>query len=645
MKEEFNLYLKEIDIEVAKRESDFSNITEAFSDFVLSEFGELMGVDEYSLTHGIYKDSGGNIRGELHGYALSSNGEVLTLFYTYYDGSMGNEVQTLLAKDYQQAMNRLQGFYDKAIRGMYFDIAEGDPLYEPAKLIYNIKNEINTVRLCILSNYSINGNELKKVRITDKDAYPDVWDIKRLYQFHTDGNDHVPIDIDFEGNFKWYRIPYIEMNSKENHYKCILTMFPAKLLYNLYQEHNTGLLLNNIRYFLGFKGSKKNNANIGILKTLREESHCFLAYNNGITALAASVDVESDGRRTDVENVQSIQRDTNDYINYGILKCIHDFRIVNGGQTTASIFNAKHNNGADISLLGVYVQVKIVVINDEVRDMAENITRYSNTQSKIKYSDFTVSNTYNMEMERLSRATIIPSLVNATTKHWYFERLRGQYDQEKKKNSSSRVARDYFSSNFPADKKFKKELIAKVWQSWDQVPFDAVKGEATNYELFMTKIQKANFIPNEVYYRQTIALIIIYNYLMESPFANQWKNKKATIVAYTLALLRYLSFDKIDLIKIWNRQAPSDNTKAYLNSLSAQVESSLTALAEKEETSVLSVGKKKSTYDEVRDQGFRLNGEHIMPRRYPWLAVRKARSGHIPPREETRKKAHIHSYE
>ena len=73
-----------------------------------------------------------------------------------------------------------------------------------------------------------------------------------------------------------------------------------------------------------------------------------------------------------------------------------------------------------------------------------------------------------------------------------------------------------------------------------------------------------------------------------------------------------MSFDKIDLIKIWNRQAPSDNTKAYLNSLSAQVESSLTALAEKEETSVLSVGKKKSTYDEVRDQGFRLNGNLLL---------------------------------
>jgi hypothetical protein len=66
----------------------------------------------------------------------------------------------------------------------------------------------------------------------------------------------------------------------------------------------------------------------------------FLAYNNGITALAAEIESTSIGDKIDVAE----DKVGNDFISMGILSAIRDFRIVNGGQTTAAIFSAKERN-------------------------------------------------------------------------------------------------------------------------------------------------------------------------------------------------------------------------------------------------------------------------------------------------------------
>lgn len=66
----------------------------------------------------------------------------------------------------------------------------------------------------------------------------------------------------------------------------------------------------------------KGAVNKGIRDTLRDEPEMFLAYNNGISVTAESVEVVRD------ENGRPS------------IKKIRDMQIVNGGQTTASIYNA-----------------------------------------------------------------------------------------------------------------------------------------------------------------------------------------------------------------------------------------------------------------------------------------------------------------
>lgn len=80
----------------------------------------------------------------------------------------------------------------------------------------------------------------------------------------------------------------------------------------------------------------KGAVNKGIRDTLRDEPEMFLAYNNGISVTAESVEVVRD------ENGRPS------------IKKIRDMQIVNGGQTTASIYNAWKDKKLDVDLSRVF---------------------------------------------------------------------------------------------------------------------------------------------------------------------------------------------------------------------------------------------------------------------------------------------------
>lgn len=600
MKDDLKSYISEIDEETQLLMDEYPQRDMAFTSYILGEICELINMPEYKVEHCLIKSRGNNVLGEIYGFALSESKEVLTLIYTLYNPTANVEVKSLQDTEYQMALNRLQGFYKSAVRGRHLDLAdEGDTSsaeYEISKNIYENLSEITSVRLLVLSNSTINKYEIKNNRIDGKASFPDVWDLKKIYANLHSGLDHAEINVDFTDEYSKFKIPFIEMESNDFGYKCIVALFPGKLLYQLYEKHNTDLLLNNVRFFLGFKGSKKTNANKGILDTLKTEGEMFLAYNNGITALASGIDSQPMGDKTDIgENAHG-----NDFISMGILKKIQDFRIVNGGQTTASIFHSKFKE-KNITLHGVYVQVKIIVLTKDVHEVAGRITKYSNSQSKIKYSDFTISNNFNMTMESLSRNTMIPNKMNEP-KYWYFERVRGQYDQEKKQNKT-KESLSYFNMRFPKEHKFKKEELAKVWKSWNQQPYDAVKGEATNYEMFI--VEKENYTPDENFYHQSIALMIIYRFLMSRPECKQYGNRKATIVTYTLAYLNYITFGNLDLEKIWQEQKLSDNLIAFLIQTCETINKAVINLAG--EIAVLSWGKRKTSFADIINSGIQCN--------------------------------------
>lgn len=589
-------YLADLNSEVEKVMSEDKLVPVlAFTKYIMDAIYEKTNVDERRTVQCEIKDKANRVKGEIHGYGFSANKEVLTLYYSIYEPTMRSS-DSLQKKDFESCMNRLQGFYDFCIHGNHIDMDEESSEYEVAKLIYENLSTIVTVRLCLLSNYFIKDYVIKRLRIDGKNVMTDVWDIEKICANLSSESDHVAIDIDFEEEprYKMYNLPYIEMNSERYGYKCLATMFPAKLLYKLYEDHNTALLMNNVRFFLGFK-NKKEDTNNGMRKTLKEENEMFLAYNNGITAIASGIELDSNSDETRLENEVG---STNDFISTGIIRKIHDFQIVNGGQTTASIFNAKKTNSKEVNLLGVYVMVKLIILDDGAKDRITDISKYSNAQNKIKFADYSSNNRFNTQMEHLSRSILIPNEKNDPI-YWFYERVRGQYKIELNKRNT-KAAQESFKRMFNKDKVFDKEILAKLWMSWNGSPHDAVKGASTTYAAFLDTVDDGKYAPDGTYFKNSISLLIIYKYLLRHAKEADYSNAIAPIVAYSMAYFNYITLGKIDLNLIWQLQEVPEEMKEFLNYLSDRIKEELEYQAAGQNKTVLSISKNSPVFPNIR---------------------------------------------
>ena len=81
-------------------------------------------------------------------------------------------------------------------------------------------------------------------------------------------------------------------------------------------------------------------------ETIRKEPEKFIAYNNGLTITATESALE--------------QKEGIYYIN-----TLTDFQIVNGGQTTASLYFAKKKD-SEIDLRLVRVPAKIIILKSQI---------------------------------------------------------------------------------------------------------------------------------------------------------------------------------------------------------------------------------------------------------------------------------------
>ena len=105
-----------------------------------------------------------------------------------------------------------------------------------------------------------------------------------------------------------------------------------------------------------------------------------MAYNNGISATASGVEFRG-----------------------GAITKITDLQIVNGGQTTASLFYATQAS-RDLSSDDVFVQMKLVVVSpDEAVEMVPLISRYANSQNAVREDDFFSNSPFHVRMEELSK--------------------------------------------------------------------------------------------------------------------------------------------------------------------------------------------------------------------------------------------------
>lgn len=464
---------------------------------------------------------------QMNAYAISEDYETVDIFVSLYSDT--DSPRSVSQTDIDAAIKRAIQLYHKAINDLYASFQKDNDTYEFAITLHKNKDVIKNVRICALTNGLVKPIAFKNITIGGAEMSFTVWDIDRLYRCVTSGKMRETIEIDFEEKFKTL-IPCIE-NTTSDKYSVYLAIINGDLLASLYDEFRDRLLEKNVRSFLQVKGG----VNKGIRDTLRDEPDMFLAYNNGISVTAESVEIVRD------ENGKPS------------IKQIRDMQIVNGGQTTASIFNAKNDKKVAADLSHVYVQMKISVIHssEDMDEIVPRISTFANTQNKIQVADFSANDPFHRRIEELSRTIWAPAQGGLKPTNWFYERARGQYADMLTRESTTKRRKEYKELH-PL---FTKTDLAKYENTWDQLPYQVSEGAQKNFRKFMLRLQeRKNFIPDENYYHNLIAKAILFRRTEKLVQQQQYGGYRANIVTYTLAFLSYKTAQRIDLERIWKEQ-------------------------------------------------------------------------------------------
>ncbi|MDY4771730.1 MAG: AIPR family protein [Lachnospiraceae bacterium] len=413
---------------------------------------------------------------------------------------------------------------------MYTSFQKDNDTYEFAISLHDHKDDIKTVRICALTNGLVKPIDFKNINIGNAEISFSIWDIDRLYRCVMSGKMRETIEIDFQDKFNM-TIPCIE-NATSDKYSVYLAIISGELLAGLYDEFRDRLLEKNVRSFLQVKGA----VNKGIRDTLRDEPDMFLAYNNGISVTAESVEIVRD------ENGKPS------------IKSIRDMQIVNGGQTTASIFNAHKDKKINADLSKVFVQMKISVItsSDDMDEIVPRISAFANTQNKVQIADFSANDPFHRRIEELSRTIWAPAQGGLLPQNWFYERARGQYADMLARESTT-LRRKKYKEQHPL---FTKTDLAKYENTWDQLPFYVSEGAQKNFRRFTIRMsQQKRKLPDEQYYHNLIAKAIMFRRTEKLVSQQKYGGYRANIVTYTLAFLSYKTAQRIDLERIWKEQA------------------------------------------------------------------------------------------
>lgn len=458
------------------------------------------------------------------GYVMDEFDNTMNLIIADFDG---NEERVLTKTTATQNFNRLSHFIDQTYNSLlYKEIEMSTPCSDLIDLLRSQKQCIRKYRLLVFTDAEMSG-VIKNLDSLDIEGIPtewQIWDLDRLFRVCCSDTGKQLIEINFTDYLK-YGIPCLEasssVNSEYNSYLCII---PGSVIADIYDKYGSQLLEGNVRSFL----STKVAVNKKIRETIMRYPSMFFAYNNGISATAMDVKVETTEKGCFIVSAR-------------------DFQIINGGQTTASLSNTRHKDKADIS--NIYVQMKMTVIDETSEDrtveLIRNISRSSNSQNKVSDADFFATHPFHVRMEQFSRRIFAAAVDGAQYEtKWFYERARGQYLQAQMRMSPTK--KKQFVLQNPKEKVITKTDLAKVRNTWSGYPQWVSRGAQTNFIKFAEIIDEAwtqnDLSFNERYYQETVALMMLFRQLEKLIPRQPWYEQgyRANIVTYSIALMRYL---------------------------------------------------------------------------------------------------------
>ncbi len=543
--DDFNQELIE---EVKEYASEHSENTEsAFTSVFLSylaDFGESKTADaEVSYC---MKESE---KFKVNAYAFSEYFQSLTLIVSCYEKN--GKIEKLNKSETAKICRQASKFYKLCCSStsVLDEMEESSNEYMLYEFIKENKDKIENLYVVLLTNKLINSDLPEDAMINKTTVKYDVWDIERLVQAVYQRKEAEKLVIRFKNKYK-YRLKLIKIPQESDVYDCYVGYISGECLAEIYRDEGQRLIEKNVRSFLQATGK----VNKGIRDTLRSNPAMFMAYNNGISTIAEQVVID--------EN-----ESTDDFI---LIKELVGWQIVNGGQTTASIYAAFQNK---VNLSNVNVQMKLTVIKaDEQMDtVISNISRYANSQNKITMSDFSANDDFHIKLEQLSRRVFIPVEKGKPSQRWFYERARGQYSVEVNRQLTAASKRKYKEQN-PKNKCISKTVAAKCAMCWLRHPDIVSKGLETNFIRYSEMIQAGEIgEPDEKFYCNLIAQVILFQQCDRIVDAQNFGGYKAQINYYTIALLSEYYSDKVDLGYIWQHQSISPEVSQLIEDICYKV--------------------------------------------------------------------------
>lgn len=498
------------------------------------------------------------------GYAYTEDEATLDLFQVEYQGEP--EVKSLTKTTLDTCLKRAETFFLRAVDGdLSHEVDVGSSIWSLARQLAQIGHSVVRIRLNILSDLKLSSGvkTLPKMKKGDKEWAVRVWDLVAISRLLSTGEPE-PIVIDFVKMFG-KGLPCLPANAGGAELDSYLTVIPGDWLAEIYDLYGGRLLEQNVRTFL----QASRGVNKGIRKTILEEPQMFFAYNNGISATAAKAEFDPDGDQVLVNRLENLQ-------------------IVNGGQTTASIFNVMKRDKAE-NLDKVRVQMKLSVVrSDLVNEIVPKISLYANSQNKVSDADFFSNHPFHRRIENFSRNVWAPAAEGSQQMtHWFYERSRGQYANASAYMTPSK--KKEFEVQNPRKQLMQKTDIAKVLVTIMCMPHVVSQGAQKNFKFFAENVtghwgeEGAAF--GEDWFKGIIGATIAFRSLERLVGGAEWyaQGYRANTVTYSIALLSHALKNRkqdIDYIKIWNKQATSNSLNQALLNIAKQVQGRIISSAE-----------------------------------------------------------------
>lgn len=513
-----------------------------FSEIVMQHMADIgMTFPDYQICHYTAKLSNANLR--LSGYAFSEEADQLDLFVCIYAGS--DDLVSIPDSETKMAAEQCSRFLTNCVNGkLVSTMDKSSDAYDLAFTIKEGYEKLDQIRIYVLTDRQAKAKKFKSREEKGKTVILEVMDIERLYRHWSEGKPRDELVINFN-EVSGGPLPCVYVPGEMTEYDYALTVIPGEALRFLYGKYGARLLEANVRSFLSTTGK----VNKGIRDTLRNDPERFMAYNNGIVVVADEAHL---GKTTDGGT--------------GIL-WLKGMQIVNGGQTTASIYFSKKRN-PEIDLGRVRVPAKIIILRSSDTTMEEvlisDISRYANSQNSVKQSDLSANKPFHVEIEKLSLSTYCPDGIG----RWFYERASGSYNTMLIREGTTPARLRDLKAAIPSSRKITKTDLAKYLNTWNCKPHIVSLGSQKNFERFMQALseqqeQLLSQTMDVLTYKETIAKAIVFK-KTQSIVRPMFPAFQGNVVVYLVSLLSFRLGDKIDLEHIWNKQDISPELRNQL---------------------------------------------------------------------------------